>query len=52
MTIQELAAAIMQQVGFAEHSDDQGARNALREIARLCRQALDQHGGAGDGSAP
>jgi hypothetical protein len=39
-SIEELAAAILKQVDFAEHSDEDGIRNALAEIARLCRQAL------------
>jgi hypothetical protein len=40
----ELAKAILKQVDFADRSDEAGARNALREIARLCRQALGEKG--------
>jgi hypothetical protein len=44
MSAEELAAAILKKVEFAEHSDDEAARNALREIAVLCRQALKSAG--------
>ena len=40
LTTEQLAAAILKQVEFAEHSDEDAARNALREIAALCRRAL------------
>lgn len=39
-----LATAILKQVDFADHSDEAGARSALREIARLCREALGKGG--------
>ncbi|HEY4866662.1 MAG TPA: hypothetical protein VIK45_14240 [Candidatus Dormibacteraeota bacterium] len=44
MSVEELAAAILKKVEFAERSDDEAARNALREIAVLCRQALKSAG--------
>lgn len=44
LSIEGLAAAIMKQLDFAEHSDEEEARNALKEIARLCRQALGPEG--------
>lgn len=39
-SIEDLARAVLTQVDFADHSDEEGARNALREIGRLCREAL------------
>jgi hypothetical protein len=44
MSGEQLAAAILKKVEFAERSDDEAARNALREIAVLCRQALKSAG--------
>ena len=44
MSGEELAAAILKNGEFAERSDDEAARNALREIAALCRQALKSPG--------
>lgn len=41
---ENLAKAILKQVDFADHSDEAGARSALREIARLCREALGKGG--------
>jgi hypothetical protein len=48
MSIEELATAILKQVEFAEHSDEEAARNALREIGVLCRRALKSGGATGE----
>jgi hypothetical protein len=42
LSVEELAGAVLKQVEFAEHSDDEAARNALRQIAALCRRAVKQ----------
>ena len=48
LSVEELAVAILKEVEFAEHSDDEAARHALREIAALCRRALKSAGTAGE----
>jgi hypothetical protein len=50
LSAEQLAVAILKQVEFAERSDEEGARNALQEIAALCRQALEPT--ATPGAAP
>jgi hypothetical protein len=48
LSVEELAAAILEQVSFAEHSDEEAARNALQQIEVLCRRALRSAGTAGE----
>lgn len=44
LSAEQLARTILEKVEFAEHSDEEAARNALREIAALCQRALEPTG--------